>query len=401
MSVLSELKRKLNAIWPHLDERTRRLTAANEAISLGYGGVSLVSRACGLSRVAIHKGMREIREGAASAPGQVRRPGAGRKPITNVDPEIVDALDEMIEGDNLGDPESPLRWVCKSTREISAALSTLGHSVSHTKVAQLLHAQGYRLHASFKTKDGAHDNSDRDAQFRHISAEVTKFLMQGLPVLSVHIKQERLGDYRNHPEVGLPVGRRKPSRGHAFAARQTSRAFLYGIYDIGRNTGFVNVRADQDTGEFAVASIHGWWRAEGLHLYPNAKRLLITADSGGGVGYRPRLWLFELQRLADETALEISICHFPRGTSKWNKIERRLFSFISSNWRGEPLRDYETIVSLITNDTTAKGLKVSCRLDRRRYSKVRKDRDVQMKQIKMKRDTFQGEWNYIILPRLA
>ena len=402
MSVLSDLKRKLSVIWPHLDERTRRLTAANEAMSLGHGGVSLVSRACGLSRVAIHKGIREIESGEVPAPGRMRRSGAGRKHITSIDPQIANALDEMIEGDTRGDPESPLRWICKSTRAIAAALNKLGHAVSHTKVAQLLHAQDYSLQGNFKTKEGNDDHPDRDAQFRHISAEVKKYLAQSLPVVSVDTKKKELvGDYKNQGEQWLPTGHPKPVNAHDFATPQIPRAYPYGIYDIGRNRGFVNVGTDHDTGEFAVASIRGWWRAEGKRLYPKANRVLITADGGGSNGYRLRLWKFELQELADETGLEISVCHFPPGTSKWNKIEHRLFSFISSNWRGEPLRDYETIVNLIAKTTTAKGLKVTCRLDRRKYLTGRKISDQQMKTIKMRRNTFHGEWNYAIHPRIS
>lgn len=401
MTVLSKLKRKLSAIWPHLDERTRRLMAANEAISLGYGGVSLVSRACGLSRVAIHKGMREIRNGAP-APGQIRRSGAGRKPITEIDPKIVKALDEMIQGDNRGDSEPPLRWICKSTREISAALGALGHSVSHTKVGQLLHAQDYRLYGSLKTKGGAHDHSDRDEQFRHISAEVTKFLAQDFPVVWVYTKKTgSLSDYKSRGGKRATVGRVKPVRGQAVSPRQAARTYPYGIYDLGRNTGFAELRTDYDTGEFAVASIRGWWRAEGRNLYPKAERLLVTSDIGANHSYKLNLWMLEWQKVADETALDISICHFPRGTSKWNQIERRLFSFLSSSWRGELPCDFETVVSLIAINTSAKELEVSCRLDRRRYSKGRKYRGAHSKQIRVKRNTYHGNWNYVIQPRLA
>lgn len=398
MSLLTDLKRKLDAIWPHLDERTRRLTAANEALSVGRGGVSLVSRASGLSRVTIYKGIEEIENGAA-VPGRVRRQGAGRKSITDNDPEIVDALDGMIEGDTRGDPESPLRWICKSTRAIAAALTRLGHTVSHVKVGQLLHEQDYSLQGNFKTKEGS-DHPDRDAQFRHISTEVKRYLSEGLPVISVDTKKKELiGEYKNHGQQWRKKSNPIPVKGHDFAAPSVPRAYPYGIYDIGRNTGFVNVGTDHDTGEFAVASIRGWWQAEGRHLYPNAKKLLITADGGGSNGYRLRLWKFELQKLADEIGLEICVCHFPPGTSKWNKIEHRLFSFISSNWRGEPLRDYETVVNLISRTTTAKGLKVTCRLDRQKYVKGRKISDQEMKQLKLKLNTFHGEWNYSISPR--
>ena len=398
-AALSDLKRKLRSIWPHLDERTRRLTAANEAMSLGYGGVSLVHRASGLSRKAILKGMREIRVGEALVAGRIRRSGAGRKAITVSDPELLESLDEMIEGHTRGDPESPLRWICKSTRVIAGSLSARHHPVSHMKVAQLLHDQHYSLQSNRKTEEGA-DHPDRDAQFRHISAEVKKHLREGLPVISVDTKKkEILGNYENKGQQWLPAKEPLHVEGHDFPGPQVPRAYPYGIYDIGRNAGFVNIGTDHDTGAFAVASIRGWWRAEGRSIYTKAKRILITADSGGSNGYRLRLWKLELQKFADQTGLTVSVCHFPPGTSKWNKVEHRLFSFISSNWRGEPLRDYETIVQLIARTTTAKGLTVTCRLDRRKYSTGRKVSAAQMKTVELQPNRFHGEWNYLILPK--
>ena len=394
----SELKQKLHSIWPHLDERTRRLTAANEAMSLGYGGVSLVHRACGLSRKAILKGIREIRAGEALGSGRIRRSGAGRKAITVSDPELLDALDEMIEGHTRGDPESPLRWICKSTRVIAVGLSVRHHPVSHMKVAQLLHNQHYSLQSNRKTEEGA-DHPDRDAQFRHISSEVKRYLREGLPVISVGTKKKQiLGDYENKGRQRLRAKQPLHVQSHDFPGPEMPRAYPYGIYDIGRNAGFVNISTDHDTGAFAVASIRGWWRAEGGRIYPKAKRILITADSGGSNGNRLRLWKLELQKFADQTGLTVSVCHFPPGTSKWNEVEHRLFSFISSNWRGEPLRDYETIVQLIAGTTTAKGLTVTCRLDRRKYSTGRKVSAAEMKQIKLHPNKFHGEWNYLILP---
>lgn len=397
-AVLSELKRKLRSIWPHLDERTRRLTAANEAMSLGYGGVSVVHRACGLSRKAILKGIREIGVGAAPLEGRVRRPGAGRKALTVSDPALLGALDEMIEGHTRGDPESPLRWICKSTRVIAQALTRRQHPVSHMKVAQILHDQHYSLQGNRKTEEGA-DHPDRDAQFRHISAEVKKYLRQGLPVISVDTKKkEIIGNYLNKGQQWLPAKQPLHVQGHDFPGPEVPRAYPYGIYDIGRNAGFVNIGTDHDTGAFAVASIRGWWRAEGRRIYAQAGEILITADSGGSNGYRLRLWKLELQKFADQTGLRISVCHFPPGTSKWNKVEHRLFSFISSNWRGEPLRDYETIVNLIAKTTTAKGLTVTCRLDRRKYSTGRKVSNQEMKRVKLQPNKFHGEWNYVIRP---
>jgi hypothetical protein len=400
MATLSELKRKLRSIWPHLDERTRRLTAANEALGLGYGGVSLVQRACGLSRKAIGKGLREISQDGKPLEGRIRRRGAGRKPITTSNPRLVKALDKMIEGHTRGDPQSPLRWICKSTRTIAQELSRQKHPVSHMKVSQILRDLKYSLQGNRKTEEGA-DHPDRDAQFRHISAEVKKYLRQGLPVISVDTKKKELiGNYENNGRQWLPAKRPIQVQGHDFPGPDVPRAYPYGIYDIGRNAGFVNIGTDHDTGAFAVASIRGWWRAEGKRIYAKAKKILITADSGGSNGWRLRLWKLELQKLADQTGLCISVCHFPPGTSKWNKIEHRLFSFISSNWRGEPLRDYETIVNLIAKTTTAKGLKVTCRLDHRKYPTGRKVSNEEMKIVNLKRNKFHGEWNYVIQPRV-
>lgn len=328
--------------------------AASEAKSLGYGGVSLVRRACGLSRKAISKGIGEIENGEAPAEGRIRRPGAGRKSLTVSDPQLVVVLEEMIEGVTRGDPESVLRWTCKSTRTIAKELGRQKHPASHAKVAQILQSLGYSLQSNRKTQEGT-DHPDRDAQFKHIAAAAKKFLAQGLPVISVDTKKkELLGNYANVGQHWRPVGHPVREQGHDFPTPEVPRAYPYGIYDVGRNAGFVNVGTDHDTGAFAVASIRGWWRFEGKRLYPKATRLLITADAGGSNGSRLRLWKLELQKLADHTDLSLSICYFPPGTSKWNKVEHRLFSFISSNWRGEPLRDYETIVHLIAKTTHGK-----------------------------------------------
>ena len=397
MITLPELTAKFRAIWPHLDERTRRLTAASEAKAVGHGGVTLVHRACGLSRKAIRKGIQEI-EAGVRLDGRIRRPGGGRKAITESDPKLVDRLEAIVDEQTRGDPESPLRWTCKSTRAIADALTRRKHPVSHTKVAQILHYEGYSLQGNRKTEEGE-DHPDRDAQFRHINAAVKQSLKQGWPVISVDTKKKELiGNYYNGGQQWLPAKQPRPVRGHDFPQPDVPRAYPYGIYDIGRNTGFVNVGTDHDTGAFAVASIRGWWRQEGKRLYPKAKRLLITADAGGSNGWRLRLWKVELQKFADESGLTISVCHFPPGTSKWNKIEHRLFSFISSNWRGEPLRDYETIVNLIAETTTAKGLRVTCRLDRRKYRTGRKVTAEEMKQVNIHLETFHGEWNYVIKP---
>ena len=398
MNAVVSLSKRLASVWPILDERTRRIMAASEAIGLGHGGISMVRLACGLSRKAIAKGIQEIENGIQPPEGKIRRPGAGRKNITEVDPSMVRALDQLIEPETIGDPESPLRWVCKSTRSLSVELGRRQHPISHAKVAQLLHEQNYSLQSNRKTEEGE-DHPDRDAQFRHINNRVKEALKAGLPVISVDTKKKELiGNYENKGQQWHPARQPVHVSGHDFPDPKVPRAFPYGIYDVGRNTGFVNIGTDHDTAAFAVASIRGWWRSEGRKLYATAERLLITADGGGSNGSRLRLWKLELQKFADETDLSLWVCHFPPGTSKWNKIEHRLFSFISSNWRGEPLRDYETIVNLIARTTTAKGLSVSCRLDRRKYPTGRKVSNDEMKTVNLKPNRFHGEWNYVIEP---
>jgi DDE family transposase len=393
-----DLAQRLRQLWPHLDERARRLVAAAEAVRLGHGGVSAVSRACGLSRVTVTKGIRELGE-APLPPGRVRHAGAGRPKLEAQDAALTQALDALVAPLARGDPQSPLRWTCKSTRTLAKTLTAQGHSLSHEKAAQLLRAMDYSLQGNRKTEEGR-DHSDRDAQFRHINARVKQALGRGLPVISVDTKKkELLGNYQNGGRQWRPAKQPRPVQGHDFPQPEVPRAYPYGIYDLGLNRGFVNVGTDHDTGAFAVASIRGWWRNEGRRLYPQATALLITADGGGSNGYRLRLWKLELQTLADQTGLSIGVCHFPPGTSKWNKVEHRLFSFISSNWRGEPLRDYETVVKLIAHTTTAKGLKVTCRLDRRKYPTGRKVTDEEIQSVNLERHKFHGEWNYTIRPK--
>jgi len=397
MVALRDIRKKLRRLWPHLNERSRRMLAAAEAAQIGYGGVSLVSRACGLSRVTIIKGIGEL--GAPALPeDRIRRSGGGRRRLEVRDPKLPGLLESLVEPLARGDPESPLRWTCKSTRTLAGELSDRQHPISHEKVAQLLRDLNYSLQGNRKTEEGE-DHPDRDAQFRHINQQVRLTLRQGWPVISVDTKKKELvGNFQNK---GRQWRRQKTAErvgGHDFPDPSVRRAYPYGIYDLGQNTGFVNVGTDHDTATFAVASIRGWWRQEGRRLYPGATRLLITADGGGSNGYRLRLWKLELQRLADQTGLEIAVCHFPPGTSKWNKVEHRLFSFISSNWRGEPLRDYETVVGLIACTTTAKGLRVTCRLDRRRYTVGRKVTEEEMAKINITPRRFHGEWNYVIRP---
>jgi len=392
------LTRKLARLWPHLDERGRRMVAAIEAVQLGHGGISQVSRACGLSRVTIGKGIREL-DAEPLPSGRIRRAGAGRPLLVTRDPGLPGALEALVEPLARGDPESPLRWTCKSTRALAAELGAQDHPLSHEKAAQLLRKLGYSLQGNRKTEEGG-DHPDRDAQFGYINQQVSRALAAGLPVISVDTKKKELvGNFENK---GRQWRRKKSPRrvnGHDFPDPSVPRAHPYGIYDLGRNTGFVNVGTDHDTGAFAVASIRGWWRFEGRRLYPKARRLLITADGGGSNGYRLRLWKWELQKLADSTGLSLQVCHFPPGTSKWNKVEHRLFSFIASTWRGEPLRDYETVVRLIAGTTTAKGLSVTCRLDRRNYPPGRRVSDEQMAKVHLTPQAFHGEWNYIIRPR--
>ena len=399
MLSLATLTAKFDAVWPLLDERTRRLMAASEANALGHGGITFVHRACGLSRRAIATGIAEIEVGAVLAPGRARRTGGGRKPITVSDPGMLPALERMIAPDTRGDPASPLRWTCQSTQTLATALTRQHHPVGPTTVAHLLRDLDYSLQSNRKTEEGD-DHPDRDAQFRHINAAVKRGLAQGSPVISVDTKKKELvGNYLNAGQQWRPAKQPTTVQGHDFPSPDVPRAYPFGIYDLGRNTGFVNVGTDHDTGAFAVASIRGWWRHEGRHLYPKATAILITADAGGSNGWRLSLWKLELQRFADDVDLPIAVCHFPPGTSKWNKIEHRLFSFISSNWRGEPLRDYETVVKLIASTTTAKGLTVTCRLDRRKYATGRRVSADQMKQINLSRNRFHGDWNYVIRPR--
>ncbi len=374
------------------------MMAANETRQLGYGSLSRVSRACGLSRVTIAKGIAEL-DAVPLSPGRIRRPGAGRPTLVARDPELPQALEALVEPLARGDPESPLRWTCKSTRMLAAALTAHHHPISHEKVAQLLRAMDYSLQSNRKTEEGD-DHPDRDAQFRYINRQIRRALRIGDPVISVDTKKKELiGNFANAGRQWRQTYAPEGVGVHDFPAPEVPRAFPYGIYDLGRNTGFVNVGTDHDTGAFAVASIHGWWRAEGRRLYPHARNLLITADAGGSNGYRLRLWKIALQTMANRTGVSLRVCHFPPGTSKWNKVEHRLFSFISSNWRGQPLRDYETIVRLIASTTTARGLTVTCRLDRRRYPVGRRVSAKEMAAaVNLIPGRFHGEWNYTIRP---
>ena len=386
------------AVRDLLDERSRRLVAAAESVSLGRGGISAVSRATGMSRPVIREGVKELGEPLTVAPGRVRRPGGGRKRIVERDASLRSDLEKLLDPVTRGDPESPLRWTSKSVRKLAEELVRMGHSISYPSVAELLRELGYSLQANQKTKEGA-SHPDRNAQFEHIGAAVNRCLADQEPVISVDTKKKELvGDFRNGGRELRPKGDPEQVRVHDFIIPELGRANPYGIYDLAHNTGWVSVGLDHDTAAFAVESIRRWWRSMGQSVYPQATRLLITADGGGSNGGRVRLWKTELQKLADETGLVISVCHLPPGTSKWNKIEHRLFSFITQNWRGKPLISFATIVSLIAATTTTTGLKIRSELDANLYTAGIKISDRELALVNLRRDPFHGEWNYEIHP---
>ncbi len=400
VSTDGEIKQRFDRLAPMLDERTLRLFAAAEAEAIGYGGVSRLSRITGLARSTIVRGQQEMAKPSDVATGRVGRPGAGRKRTRDSDPTLVRDLESLVEPLSRGDPKSPLRWTSKSIRTLSAALERMGHVASHRLVWTTLRELNYSLQGNRKMEEG-NQHPDRNAQFEHINTVVAREIRLGNPVISVDTKKKELvGNYKNDGRKWHRKGESPRVQGHDFPQPDVPRAYPYGIYDLAKNLGHVVIGTDHDTGQFAVASVRGWWRSEGRRLYPQAKRILITADGGGSNGYRLRLWKHELQRLADELQLPITVCHFPPGTSKWNKVEHRLFSFISTNWRGEPLTNYETIVRLIATTTTATGLQVTCTLDRRKYAVGKKISDAEMKALQIVKDKFHGEWNYTIRPHL-
>ena len=383
-----------------LDERGRRAVAAAEALAYGWGGISAVARATGLAPQTIRLGLAEGRGAVPSAaPGRIRRPGGGRKKLAVVDPTVCADLERLVAPTTRGDPQSPLRWTCKSVRQLATALREVGHRVSHQWVASALHALGYSLQGTRKTREGS-AHPDRDAQFTHINAAAEAALAVGEPVISVDTKKKELvGDFKNGGREWQPQGQPEEVRVHDFVIPALGRVSPYGVYDLAANTGWVNVGIDHDTAAFAVESIRRWWHGAGHARYPRAQRLLITADGGGSNGSRVRLWKWELQRLADETGLTISVCHFPPGTSKWNAIEHRLFSFITQNWRGKPLVSYAVILSLIAATTTTTGLTVESVLDTTTYPAGQQITDAQLATLHLTRDPFHGEWNYTLAPR--
>jgi len=357
-----------------------------------------VARATGISRSTIARGLKEARAGGRVEPGRIRRPGGGRKQATTVDSRLSAALDHLVEPTSRGDPESPLRWTCLSTRALATALVAQGHRASDWLVRQLLSASGYSLQANRKTTEGT-QHPDRDAQFRYIQTHVGQQLRRRQPAISVDTKKKELvGNFKNGGREWRPRGDPQRVRVHDFLDLKKGKAIPYGVYDLGRNQGWITVGIDHDTAAFAVHTIHRWWKTLGIRAYPRASSVLIVADSGGSNGSRIRLWKWELQRLADATQLHLHVCHFPPGTSKWNKIEHRLFSFISQNWRGRPLLTHATIIKLIARTRTSTGLTVRCNLDQGRYPQKVKITDDQMATIRLRPDAFHGDWNYVIHP---
>jgi hypothetical protein len=372
------------------------VAAAAEARALGYGGVSLVARITGLSRTTIHQGMAEL-DGGELPPERSRRPGGGRKRIRDADPTVSRDLQALVDPSTRGNPMSPLKWTCKSTRQLAAALQQKGHSVSRRVVGDMLEHLGYSLQANSKTLEEGSQHPDRDEQFRYINSRVSAFMRTGSPVISVDAKKKELiGAYRNSGREYRPKGQPEEVEVHDFIDPDLGKAIPYGVYDVAKNLGWVNVGCDHDTSAFAVESIRRWWFAMGTRLYPRAQKLLVCADGGGSNGYRTRLWKLELQKLADDTVLEVTVCHLPPGTSKWNKIEHRLFSHISMNWRGKPLVSHEVIVNLIAATKTRTGLEVKARLDRRKYPPKVKVTDEDLARVHLRRHKFHGEWNYTI-----
>jgi hypothetical protein len=401
MDTQETIKRRYELLAPGLDERQRRLLAASEALVLGRGGGVAVSQATGVSRRVIRAGIRELQAPESLPPGRVRRPGGGRKSAVEKDPGLPAALERLIEPTTRGDPESPLRWTCKSLRKLTDALREQGHTVSQRVVANLLRTLEYSLQGNRKVLEGS-QHPDRNAQFEYLNAQVEAQLAVGEPAISVDAKKKELvGPFKNGGRELCPKGHPEPVRVHDFVDKELGRATPYGVYDLAQNQGWVTVGIDHDTAEFAVASIARWWQGMGQAAYPHATSLLITADGGGSNASRSRLWKLELQRLANQTGLELRICHLPPGTSKWNKIEHRLFSYITQNWRGKPLVSYEVIVQLIAATTTNRGLEVRCELDDATYATGRKVSDEELAAVNLQRDAFHGEWNYRILPTIS
>jgi hypothetical protein len=395
------IKLRYAALDPVLDERGRRRFAAAEALAAGHGGVTAVARVTGIARSTIDRGLAELRGAAvpAAAPDRIRRKGGGRRPLVATDPTLLADLKELVEPTTRGDPMAPLLWTAKSLRNLAAGLRGLGHRICHNVVADLLRDMGYSLQANRKTREGT-NHPDRDAQFGYINDQVKRALAASEPAISVDTKKKELvGDFKNAGREYRPKGRPEPVRVHDFVIPELGRAAPYGVYDIADNAGWVSVGIDHDTASFAINAIRRWWQAMGRARYPHATQLLITADCGGSNGVRLRLWKRELQTLANELGVAITVCHLPPGTSKWNRIEHRLFSFITQNWRGRPLVSYQTIVQLIAATTTDTGLKVQCEIDPNIYPAGVKVTDAEMDAINIQRHEFHGDWNYAVSPQ--
>lgn len=400
---IERIRQKYLAMAPVMDERMRRQWAAVEASTMGWGGVTAVAEATRLARNTIQAGMQEVAHRAAhpeqAVEDRIRRRGGGRKRLTETDPQLLAALEALVDPATRGDPESPLRWTCKSTAKLADELTCQNHPVTDRTVAALLKQAGYSLQANRKTREGS-QHPDRNAQFEHINAQVTTFLKQRQPVISVDTKKKELvGDFRNAGREWRPEGKPEEVRVHDFMDKKLGKVIPYGVYDLASNQGWVNVGITSDTAQFAVASIRRWWNEMGAARFPRARKLMVTADGGGSNSSRNRLWKVSLQRLADELQMPIHVCHFPPGTSKWNKIEHRLFCFITKNWRGRPLESHQTIVQLISHTTTDTGLIVRAALDTTEYETGIKVSDEELARVRLKRAEFHGEWNYAIHPR--
>jgi hypothetical protein len=397
MEKIDSIREKYKQLEPVLNEQTKRLWAATEAKAIGYGGVRCLNRITGLSRTTILAGLQELESGVQGS--RQRSVGGGRKKLIDKEPTLMTALKSLVEPYTQGDPCSPLRWVCKSTGNLAEELGKQGYKVSPRTVAGLLaDNMGYSLQSPRKSKAGK-SNPDRNAQFVHINSLAASFMQENEPVVSVDTKKKELvGNFKNSGQEWRPKGNPTIVNDHDFLRDSDGKAIPYGVFDLGRNEGWVNVGQDHDTPEFAVTSIRQWWENMGSKMYPNAKKLLITADAGGSNGYRVRAWKLHLQKLATETGLEINVCHFPPGTSKWNKIEHRLFCHITRNWRGRTLTTYETIVNLIANTTTSAGLRVQSKLDNGKYPTGEKVSKKQFDNLNMEKDDFHGEWNYKLQP---
>ena len=394
----SKIAERYRSLGPELNERQRRLWAASEARSHGRGGVAAVVRATGISKNTVVRGVAELRAGTHLDAGRVRRAGAGRPRLTDSDPELVGALEALVAPATRGDPQSPLRWCSKSLAKIAEALVAAGHQVSDRSVGKLLRGLGFRLHANQKTREGK-QHPDRDAQFGHINKTAQAALTAGEPVISVDAKKRELvGDFKAVGREWEPTGQPVEVRCHDFKDKDLGHAIPYGVLDLAANEGFVSVGVTNDTSAFAVNSIRAWWQSLGRQRYPNATVLTITADGGGSNSSRTRLWKTELQKLADELQIAICVRHFPPGTSKWNKIEHRLFSYVSLNWRGRPLESLQVIIDLISATTTSTGLKVYARLDPRDYEKGIKISDAELAAVNIVGDAFHPDWNYTIHP---